>query len=136
MVFQIRAGQAKLQKKAEEFQEKRDGKKLLGSLGELQELFISHSVLVQHALLIEESIVNSVWNKLMGFCTFLWIIVTLWGTVLVLTLFLLATPGYTNWGCVALQKRGCANASCAPGACPKFCKTQCPGIQAKDRKLN
>lgn len=84
MVFQIRAGQAKLQKKAEEFQEKRDGKKLLGSLGELQELFISHSVLVQHALLIEESIVTSVWNKLMGFCTFLWIIVTLWGTVLVL----------------------------------------------------
>lgn len=84
MVWQIRAGQAKLQEKAAEFQKERRGKKVIGSMGELQELFVSHSVLVQHALLIEESVANSLWNKIVGAGTFAWIVVTLWGTVLVL----------------------------------------------------
>lgn len=84
MVFQIRAGQAKLQSKAKEFQEKRNGKTVIDSLGELQELFVTHSVLVQHALLIEESVTKSLWSKIVGFGTLLWIIVTMWGTVLVL----------------------------------------------------
>eukprot|EP00746_Dinoflagellata_sp_MGD_P164814 gnl/MRDRNA2_/MRDRNA2_93700_c0_seq1.p1 gnl/MRDRNA2_/MRDRNA2_93700_c0~~gnl/MRDRNA2_/MRDRNA2_93700_c0_seq1.p1 ORF type:complete len:693 (-),score=169.23 gnl/MRDRNA2_/MRDRNA2_93700_c0_seq1:8-2086(-) len=84
MVWQIRAGQAKLQEKAEEFQAQRKGKRVIGSMDELQELFVSHSVLVQHALLIEESVANSLWNKIVGVGTFAWIVVTLWGTVLVL----------------------------------------------------
>lgn len=86
LVWQIRSGQAKLQQKAAEFQEKRSGKgkRVIGTLGELQEIFVSHSVLVQHALLIEESVANSALNKLVGIGTFVWIVVTLWGTVLVL----------------------------------------------------
>mmetsp|Transcript_20556 Transcript_20556/g.66590 ORF Transcript_20556/g.66590 Transcript_20556/m.66590 type:complete len:1005 (+) Transcript_20556:90-3104(+) len=53
------------------------------SVSDMQEIFIGSTVLVQEALLLEDSVKRSFWRTLIGPCTLLWMIAVIWNFVLV-----------------------------------------------------
>mmetsp|Transcript_124658 Transcript_124658/g.399365 ORF Transcript_124658/g.399365 Transcript_124658/m.399365 type:complete len:972 (-) Transcript_124658:83-2998(-) len=53
------------------------------SVSDMQEIFIGSTVLVQEALLLEDSVKRSPWRTLIGPCTLLWMIAVIWNFVLV-----------------------------------------------------
>lgn len=86
MLMKISAGEKLLKAKTEEIAARiahnaADGET---DLSDMQEIFIGSSVLVQQALLIEDSIRRSPWNAAIGMGTLLWLISTIWNAVIVI----------------------------------------------------
>lgn len=54
------------------------------SIGEMRETFVSHSVLLQQAVLLEDKVRSSVWVNMCGLGTTLWTFTTIWTFVIVL----------------------------------------------------
>lgn len=102
MYFKIRGGKATLVAKAKSMNERltaaRAGSAQDMGAGEMRELFVCSSVLLQQALMIEDSVRHSFWTKLTGAGSVLWILTMIWDFVIVL--------GWTFWpGMIAFHPK-------------------------------
>jgi len=87
--LQIKSGKKDLTAKAEAMHErlkaaKPDGASEEMGLSEMRELFVCSSVLLQQALLVEDNVRKSIWYKITGAGSPLWLITILWNFVLVM----------------------------------------------------
>jgi len=53
-------------------------------ISDLRELFVGNSVLVQQALLVEDFVRKSIFQNIIGFCTLIWVLCTVWTFVVVI----------------------------------------------------
>lgn len=53
-------------------------------LSEMRELFVCSTVLLQQALLVEDGVRNSIWHKITGAGSLLWMVTTIWNFVIVM----------------------------------------------------
>jgi len=53
-------------------------------LTDLREFFVCNCVIVQKALLVEDEVRRSIFNNIIGFCTMIWLCLTVWTFVVVL----------------------------------------------------
>mmetsp|Transcript_124659 Transcript_124659/g.399373 ORF Transcript_124659/g.399373 Transcript_124659/m.399373 type:complete len:972 (-) Transcript_124659:83-2998(-) len=83
--MQIWAGRKALEAKTSEISKRLADNAADGdiSISDIQEIFIGSTVLVQEALLLEDSVKRSPWRTLIGPCTLLWMIAVIWNFVLV-----------------------------------------------------
>jgi len=83
--MQIWAGRKALEAKTSEISKRLADNAADGdiSISDIQEIFIGSTVLVQEALLLEDSVKRSFWRTLIGPCTLLWMIAVIWNFVLV-----------------------------------------------------
>lgn len=90
VMIKIILAKKKLAAKTSEMQNRMDAatqRRLQGDdigVGEMREIFVSHSVLLQHAVLLEDQIRSSFWLNLVGVGTCLWILTTFWTFTIVL----------------------------------------------------
>eukprot|EP00747_Dinoflagellata_sp_TGD_P183121 gnl/TRDRNA2_/TRDRNA2_37817_c0_seq1.p1 gnl/TRDRNA2_/TRDRNA2_37817_c0~~gnl/TRDRNA2_/TRDRNA2_37817_c0_seq1.p1 ORF type:complete len:797 (+),score=189.26 gnl/TRDRNA2_/TRDRNA2_37817_c0_seq1:358-2391(+) len=123
LIVKIHMGKASLKKKAEDMHARLqgiEGKKCeeLG-MSDMRELFVCHSVMLQHALVVEDGIRHSIFNVLVGAGTTLWLMMTVWLFTLVLgwtfvpgiTAFHTAASGHPDycgaWATVLAARLSC-----------------------------
>jgi len=84
--IKILAGKAWLRKEVDEASAKL--KDIQGhsehGLTDLREFFVCNCVIVQKALLVEDGVRRSIFNNIIGFCTMIWLGLTIWTFVVVL----------------------------------------------------
>jgi len=102
MFLKIRSGRKNLSAKSEELNEKLKANKGTsnedGDTPGMREFFVAGSVLLQQALLIEDSVRRSFWTNLTGASSVLWIATMLWDYALVI--------GWTFWpGIIAFHPK-------------------------------
>lgn len=85
-MIRIISGKSKLNRKAEQIGAKL--KEIEGhqehGISDLREMFVGNSVLVQQALLVEDYVRKSIFQNVIGFCTTIWILCTVWTFVIVI----------------------------------------------------
>eukprot|EP00930_Biecheleria_cincta_P040356 TRINITY_DN27655_c0_g1_i1.p1 TRINITY_DN27655_c0_g1~~TRINITY_DN27655_c0_g1_i1.p1 ORF type:complete len:646 (+),score=197.96 TRINITY_DN27655_c0_g1_i1:58-1995(+) len=87
VAYKILSGKKTLDAKTQDMQKRLAvvKQKSFGEMGskELQELFVCNSVLVEEALLVEDSVKGSVWHNAVGVGTSVWLLMIVWTFVIV-----------------------------------------------------